>query len=212
VRLGSACADDAPQPGGARAHVARHGEAFTGHRIVKAFGAEAARGGAVRRASRALPHEHEGHARALAALPPLMELLGGVASRRRSGTAAARSPSGELTTGEFTSFVAALFLMYGPVKKLSRVNANLQQAIAAAERIFEMLDTHTEVRERPARRAAAAPRGHRVPRRDVRYEDGDGRRLRDVSFTVRPGRWSRSSGGAARARRRSSTCCRGSTT
>jgi ABC-type multidrug transport system fused ATPase/permease subunit len=42
--------------------------------------------------------------------------------------------------------------MYGPAKKLSRVNANLQQAIAASERIFEMLDTHTEVVEQPARR------------------------------------------------------------
>ena len=37
--------------------------------------------------------------------------------------------------------------MYGPAKKLSRVNADLQQAIAASERIFEMLDTHTEVVE-----------------------------------------------------------------
>ena len=47
-------------------------------------------------------------------------------------------------------------MMYAPAKKLSRVNANLQQAIAAAERIFEMLDTHTEVAESPTRRAAAA--------------------------------------------------------
>ena len=63
--------------------------------------------------------------------------------------------AGRLTPGEFTSFIAALFLMYGPAKKLSRVNANLQQAIAASERIFEMLDTHTEVDERPGARAAA---------------------------------------------------------
>ncbi len=40
-------------------------------------------------------------------------------------------------------------MMYAPAKKLSRVNANLQQAIAAADRIFEMLDTHTEVAEAP---------------------------------------------------------------
>ena len=46
-------------------------------------------------------------------------------------------------------FIGTLFLMYGPAKKLSRVNANLQQAIAASERIFEMLDTHTEVLEQP---------------------------------------------------------------
>ena len=47
-------------------------------------------------------------------------------------------------------------MMYTPIKKLSRVNANIQQAIAAAERIFEMLDTHTEVLEQPGARAAGA--------------------------------------------------------
>jgi len=46
--------------------------------------------------------------------------------------------------------MAGLLLMYGSAKKLSRVNANLQQTMAASERIFEMLDTHTEVKERLA--------------------------------------------------------------
>ena len=45
--------------------------------------------------------------------------------------------------------------MYAPIKKLSRVNANLQQAAAASERIFEVLDVHTEVLERPG--AVALP-------------------------------------------------------
>ena len=57
-------------------------------------------------------------------------------------------------------------MMYTPVKKLSRVNANLQQAMAASERIFEMLDTHTEVHERPGARPLPPLRArHRVPRR-----------------------------------------------
>ena len=65
--------------------------------------------------------------------------------------------------------MAALFLMYGPAKKLSRVNANLQQAIAAAERIFEMLDTHTEVTERPGARADARRSRSGVEFRDVSF-------------------------------------------
>ena len=80
-------------------------------------------------------------------------------------------------------------MMYGPVKKLSRVNANLQQAIAASERIFEMLDTHTEVLERPARRPLPPFRG-RIEFRDVAfaYDDGHGEPiLRDVSFCVEAG-------------------------
>jgi subfamily B ATP-binding cassette protein MsbA len=79
--------------------------------------------------------------------------------------------------------------MYGPVKKLSRVNASLQQAIAAAERIFEVLDTHTEVREKPGA-AALAPFSRTIEFRDVAfsYEDGHARPiLRDLSLTVRAG-------------------------
>jgi subfamily B ATP-binding cassette protein MsbA len=71
---------------------------------------------------------------------------------------------------------------------LSRVNANLQQAIAAAERIFEMLDTHTEVRELPDA-TALVPFEHQIEFRDVGfgYDDGPGRILRGVSFSVEAG-------------------------
>src|ERR1700687_6155838 len=78
--------------------------------------------------------------------------------------------------------------MYGPAKKLSRVNATLQQAIAASERIFEMLDTHTEVVEPPG-----APPLNLFPRaielRDLvfGYDEGPARILRNVSFTVGAG-------------------------
>ena len=73
-----------------------------------------------------------------------------------------------LTSGEFASFIAALFMMYGPVKKLSRVTAGLQQAAAAAERIFETLDVHTEVLDRP-NAATAAPLRHSIAFRDVGF-------------------------------------------
>jgi subfamily B ATP-binding cassette protein MsbA len=126
---------------------------------------------------------------ALSALPPIMELLGGVGIAAALWYGSDRIAQRELTTGEFTSFIAAMFLMYGPARKLSRVNANLQQAIAAAQRIFEMLDTHTEVRDRPG--AAALPRLTRaIEFRDVsfRYGDGDQRTILErVSFSVTAG-------------------------
>ena len=112
--------------------------------------------------------------------------------------------AGRLTSGEFTSFVAALLFMYGPIKKLSRVNANLQQTIAAAERIFEVLDRHTEVRERPGA-AVLPPFRESVEFRDVVFAYEDARRGRFSGASASPCRaarsW-RSSGGAARARRR----------
>jgi len=45
--------------------------------------------------------------------------------------------------------MGTLLLMYGPAKKLSRVKREPAAAIAAAENIFEMLDTHSEVVEQP---------------------------------------------------------------
>ena len=81
--------------------------------------------------------------------------------------------------------------MYGPVKKLSRVNASIQQAIAASERVFEILDTHNERHDRIGRddrwrklrdaitfaQRQLLPTAMATPRRC----------LRDVSFTVRVG-------------------------
>jgi ATP-binding cassette, subfamily B, bacterial MsbA len=165
-------------------HVAT--EAFSGHRIVKAFGMEGREAGRFARASDALYRTNMKVTSALSSLPPVMEFLGGLAMAGALWYGSNEIKYGRMTTGEFTSFIAALFLSYGPAKKLSRVNANLQQAIAAAGRIFEMLDTHSEVVER----AGAVPmaplsRGVAFDHVTFHYEDRDRRRiLRDVSFEV----------------------------
>ncbi len=163
-------------------------EAFTGHRIVKAFGTEAAEAAKFSRAGHYLYRTNMKVTAALAGLPPLMELLGGFAMAGALWYGSREIAAGALTLGEFLSFIAAMFLMYGPAKKLSRVNANLQQAIAASERIFEMLDIHTEVRERP-NAPALEPFQREVEFRDVTfgYEEGLARILRGVSFSVRAG-------------------------
>ena len=133
---------------------------------------------------------------AVSALPPLMEFIGGLAAVGALwyGAQPHREPA-HMTPGEFTSFLAAAFMMYGPIKKLSRVNASLQQTIAASERIFEMLDTHTEVHERPgAPPLARLRRRVEFQRRRLRLR-GRPEPVRPAprSFTVRgrPGRRAR---------------------
>ena len=163
-------------------------EAFTGHRIVKAFGAERRETDKFRAASDGLYRTSMKVTSTLSILPPLMEFIGGVAFAVALWYGSQEISAGRLTTGEFVGFIAALFMMYGPAKKLSRVNANLQQAIAAAERIFEMLDTHSEVRERP--NAIDLPRFRDVIEfRDVRfsYTGAEDATLDGVSFSVRGG-------------------------
>jgi len=163
-------------------------EAFTGHRIVKAFGAEAREARKFQRASQHYYRTSLKVTSVLSVLPPLMEFIGGIAFAAALWYGSQAIAAGRLTTGEFVAFVAALFMMYGPAKKLSRVNANLQQAIAASERIFAMLDTHSEVTERFG--AAALPAFHdAIEFRDVHfaYADAEGATLHGVSFTVRAG-------------------------
>ena len=164
-------------------------EAFTGHRIVKAFGAEAHEGSRFQRASERLYRTNLKVTSTVSILPPLMEFLGGVAVVGLISYGSNRIGSGGMTQGDFFSFVVAAFMMYGPIKKLSRVNTNLQQAIAASERIFELLDTHSEVLERPGA-AALAPLAREIEFRNVsfQYEDGSGKYvLRDVSFSAEAG-------------------------
>ncbi len=163
-------------------------EAFTGHRIVKAFGTEAQEGRRFSKAGHHLFRTNMKVTAALSSLPPLMELLGAFAMTAALWYGSREISAGELTTGEFTSFIAALFLMYGPAKKLSRVNANVQQAIAASDRIFEMLDVHTEVTEKPSA-PPIAPFRRAIAFDDVSfgYDEGVGRILSGVSFRVQAG-------------------------
>ncbi|OLC42193.1 MAG: hypothetical protein AUH43_23180 [Acidobacteria bacterium 13_1_40CM_65_14] len=163
-------------------------EAFTGHRIVKAFGTEAHEAEKFRRAGYNLFRTNMKVTASLSSLPPLMELIGGIGMAAAIVYGSRQIASGRLTPGQFALFIGTLFLMYGPAKKLSRVNANLQQAIAASERIFEMMDAHTEVKEQPGA-AVLAPFGDQIEFRDVGfgYDEGPGRIVRGVSFTVSAG-------------------------
>ena len=164
-------------------------EAITGHRIVKAFGAEGREATKFERASQHFYRTSMKVTSALSALPPLMEFIGGVAFVGALVYGSQEIGSGRLSPGEFTAFVAALFMMYAPAKKLSRVNADLQQAMAAGERIFEMLDAHNEVQER-SDAVTLPPFTRRIEFRDVRfrYDTADAPATLDgVSLTVGAG-------------------------
>jgi subfamily B ATP-binding cassette protein MsbA len=163
-------------------------EAFTGHRIVKAFGAEDREAVKFQRASDHYYRTTMKVTSALSVLPPLMEFIGGIAFVTALWYGSESIAERRLSEGAFVAFITALFMMYGPAKKLSRVNADLQQARAAGERIFEILQTHSEVVE-----AAAAiplpPFARSVEFINVcfSYAGAEEATLRGVTLTVRAG-------------------------
>ncbi|MEO8484185.1 MAG: ABC transporter ATP-binding protein, partial [Acidobacteriota bacterium] len=164
-------------------------EAFSGHRIVKAFGAEGREAARFSRATQSFYRTNMKITGAMSALPPLMELIGGLAAIGALWYGQKEIQAGAITIGDFASFLGAAFMMYMPIKKLSRVNASIQQAIAAAERIYGMLQKNTEVHELAS--APGLPRMQSsVEFRDVGFAYDDRPNhfvLRHASFTVRSG-------------------------
>jgi ATP-binding cassette, subfamily B, bacterial MsbA len=164
-------------------------EAFAGHRIVKAFGGERREAQRFGAASERLYRTNLKITSTVSLLPPMMEFLGGVAIVGLIWYGRGRIAERALDTGSFLAFIFAAFMMYTPIKRLSRVNANLQQAMAAATRIFEMLDTHSEVVEREGARPLT-PLARGIEFKDVgfAYDDGAGKAvLKNVSFSARAG-------------------------
>ncbi len=103
--------------------------------------------------------------RTTAILPPLMEGVGGLALIVALFYGSLSIRGGHLTTGAFVAFLTALFAMYTPVKRLSRVNATLQAALAAGDaRLRGARPPRRGAREEGRDRAASHARGDRVPR------------------------------------------------
>ncbi len=95
---------------------------------------------------------------------------------------------GQISVGTVVAFVALLGRLYGPLSMLLNVHVELYASLALFRRIFEYLDLEPEVRGRPGARPLTAVRG-RVAFEDVTFSYRPGApALRDLSFTVEPGR------------------------
>jgi subfamily B ATP-binding cassette protein MsbA len=163
-------------------------EAISGSRIVKAFRMEGFETERFETATNRLFRSNMRITRVISIMPPIMELVGGIGLAAAIWYGSRSIAQGQMTTGEFTSFMAALFMMYTPVKKLSRVNATFQQALSAASRIFAVLDTEQEIREAPDA-VDIAPLAQRIEFREVQfaYDDGEGPALEKVSLVIEAG-------------------------
>jgi ATP-binding cassette, subfamily B, bacterial MsbA len=164
-------------------------ETISGFRVVKAFGMEGFEIGRFRRAASRLLTVNMQITRTTAVLPPLMEALGGLAFVAALFYGSYSIRQHHITVGSFVAFLTTLFAMYTPIKRLSRVNATLQAALAAGHRVLEVLDRHDEVPE--SQNAVVLPRmreGIEYRRVGFRYSDAHGAILRNVTFSARSGK------------------------
>jgi len=140
-------------------------EALTGARVVKAFAREEHEGEKFRREAEALfEHSYES-SRIQAVNAPLMSGLWLLATAATLWVGGREVAAGRLEIGELTTFLLYLALLQMPVRALGWIIMIASRANAAGQRIFEILDAESAVREKPGAVELDAVRGH------VRFED-----------------------------------------
>lgn len=118
----------------------RLSQVFQGIRHVKAYGAEEREAERTDAVIDKVASLYRKSARIASASHPIMESLGGVAIVAVILYGGNAVIDGERTTGSFFAFITALLLAYEPAKKMARLNSTLQQGVAAAQRVFELID------------------------------------------------------------------------
>jgi ATP-binding cassette, subfamily B, bacterial MsbA len=148
-------------------------QTFQGARHVKAYGMEQYE---ERRAAGLIERLFaliDRGARTRSRASPMMETLGGTAIAIVILYGGHQVISGARTPGALFSFITALLLAYQPLKSLANLNASLQEGLAAAQRIFEVIDVEPTIRDRPGARPL------RISGGEIRFDN--------VSFGYVPG-------------------------
>ncbi len=93
-----------------------------------------------------------------------------------------------MTIGSLTSFIIALLLLYSPIKNIGRINGVIQPALAAATRIFEVLDKEPELKEAPdAIELHGVPHNIKFENVCFQYPGTNQPVLQDISFEIPAG-------------------------
>jgi subfamily B ATP-binding cassette protein MsbA len=161
-------------------------EGVAAARIVRAFGMEAFEVERFRGAIIRMLRPDKKTVRILSLMPPLMEIIASLGAAVLFAYASYRIAAGKITMGEFGTFLGALFMIYASIKNLVRINNELQQSRAAAQRAFEIIERPPDVSERPGAEEMP-PFRDRIVFRGVSFAYGDVPVLHDIDLTVRAG-------------------------
>jgi subfamily B ATP-binding cassette protein MsbA len=164
-------------------------EALANQTIVKAYRGEERERGRFTRVAERIRRANLRSASISGMSPPIIEFIGVlfVAALLFFGEREIRL--GRMNVAQFVTFLFFLFRSYDPMRKLSRLQNSMEQALAAAQHVWEVMDEHAEIVEKP--NAIDLPPLHReIEFRDVHFGYGDETRsvLRGVSLIVPAGK------------------------
>jgi subfamily B ATP-binding cassette protein MsbA len=134
-------------------------EQLAGARLIKTFGLE---GYAADRVSKSFEDTFKLKMRAVrnrARVDPMLEALGGLAVAGVLALAYWRIANGISTVGDFMGFITALLMAAQPIRALGNLSARVQEGLAAADRIYEVLDETPRIVDRPGARPLAVGAG-----------------------------------------------------
>ncbi len=163
-------------------------ETISGYRIVNAFGMEKFEKSRFRQALMKYAQTQFRAARVVFLSSPILEILGVLIAAAFLIYAQQLMAAGLMTIGTFAAYIVAMLQMYDPLRKLSRIQNNFQQSFAAFSRIYTLLDTHTEKRDKE-NALELAPLRDTIAFHDVsfQYQDSSIPVLNQINIEVKRG-------------------------
>jgi ATP-binding cassette subfamily B protein len=139
-------------------------ENLTGIRVVKAFSRQKLESAKFEKEARILYDKQIGQVKIQAFSGPLMNLMTGIASALIIGYGGILIINQKLTAGELTQFYFYIVLLVQPIRMLGFIINQISRGIASGQRIFEVLDTESAVKEKPNALSLTSVRG------DVKFD------------------------------------------
>lgn len=161
-------------------------ETITGAPIVKAFMMEDREVERYKDTNKAYFNELMRAVRVISLSSPLMEFLGACGLALILWFGGNQVLRGQITTGTFFAFVTALLMMYAPIKKLTGVNNLIQQGLAGADRVFEILDTKPDIVSLPGA-PEMRPLEKQITYKGIEFRYEEKNVLEGIDFEVKKG-------------------------
>jgi len=115
---------------------------------------------------------------------PMMEIIGAAGLAMVIFVGGREVYDGKMTVGEFTAFLTAVGLVFQPIRRISSIYRRIQDAVAASERVFEILDTKNEIVDGEIELKEDIKA---IEFRDVSLKYEDTYALKDVSISIKQG-------------------------
>ncbi len=161
-------------------------ETITGAPVVKAFGMEKYESERFKKQADSLFEITMKDKRYYSIQHPLMEVIGGIGIAFIIWFGGKEVITGNSTPGTFFSFIAALIMIYDPIKKVSKINSTAQQGLAASVRVFTLLDQSPDISSKPD--AIQLPPFHStIELKNVSFQYDHTQVLKNINLTVPAG-------------------------